>query len=56
MDVGRATWEAWSGNLEYWEPTLHLLKDTGKTRKTCVEVASKTCVEVAGLAVRKQAA
>ena len=28
-----------SGNLESWEPTQHLLLDTGKPRKTCVEVA-----------------
>jgi len=25
-----------SGNLESWEPSQHLLLDTGKPRKTCV--------------------
>jgi len=25
--------------LEYWEPSQHLLIDTGEPRKTCVEVA-----------------
>ena len=35
------TWEACSGNLESWEPTQHLLLDTGKPRKTCVEVAGR---------------
>ena len=29
------------GNLECWEPSQHLLIDTGKPRKTCVEVACK---------------
>jgi hypothetical protein len=28
-------------NLECWEPSQHLLLDTGKPRKTCVEVASR---------------
>jgi hypothetical protein len=36
---GRATWEACSVNLESWEPSQHLLIDTGKPRKTCVEMA-----------------
>ena len=36
-----ATWEACSGNLESWEPSHHLLLDTGKPRKTCVEVAGR---------------
>jgi hypothetical protein len=35
---GRATWEACSGNLESWKPSQHLLIDTGKPRKTCVEI------------------
>jgi hypothetical protein len=39
--VGRATWEACSGNLESWEPSQYLLLDTGKTRKTCVAVAGR---------------
>jgi len=30
--------------LETWEPSQHSLVDTGKPRKTCVEV--KTCVRV----------
>ena len=34
--IGRATWEACSGNLESWEPSQHLLLGTGKPRKTCV--------------------
>jgi len=34
-------WEACSGNLECWEPSQHLLIDTGKPRKTCVEVAGR---------------
>jgi hypothetical protein len=33
MYFGRATWEACSGNLEFWEPSQHLLLDTGKPRK-----------------------
>jgi hypothetical protein len=28
-------------NLETWEPSQHLLIDTGKPRKTCVEVAGR---------------
>jgi len=27
--------------LESWEPSQHLLIDTGKPRKTCVEVAGR---------------
>jgi hypothetical protein len=30
-----------SGNLEFWEPSQHSLLDTGKPRKTCVEVAGR---------------
>ena len=30
-----------SGNLECWEPSECLLIDTGKPRKTCVEVAGR---------------
>jgi len=30
-----------SGKLESWEPSQHLLLDTGKARKTCVEVAGR---------------
>ena len=37
----RATSEACSGNLEFWEPSQHLLIDTRKPRKTCVEVAGR---------------
>jgi len=33
--------EKCSGNLESWEPSQHLLIDTGKPRKTCVEVAGR---------------
>jgi len=33
--------EKCSGNLESWEPSQHLLLDTGKPRKTCVEVAGR---------------
>jgi hypothetical protein len=41
---GRATWEACSVNLEYWEPSQHLLIDAGKPRKTCAEMADlRTC-------------
>ena len=32
---------AWSCNLEFWEPSQHLFIDTGKLRKTCVEVAGR---------------
>ena len=39
--VGRATWEACSGNLESWEPSQHLLLGTGKPRKTCIEMAGR---------------
>jgi hypothetical protein len=50
--------EACSGNLESWEQSQHSLIETGKPRKTCVEVekpvsrwenlcrGGKTCVEV----------
>ena len=38
IQVGRAAWEACSGNLESWEPSQHLLIDTGEP---CVEVAGK---------------
>ena len=38
---GGATWEAFSGNLASWVPSQHLLMDTGKPRKTCVEVAGR---------------
>ena len=37
----RATWEACSGNLEFWEPSQHLLLGTEKPRKTCVEMAGR---------------
>jgi len=31
-------------NLESWEPSQHFLIDTGKPRKTCVEMAGRrTC-------------
>jgi len=33
---------ACSGNLESWEPSQHLLIDTGKPRKTFVEMAGHT--------------
>jgi hypothetical protein len=39
--VGRATWEACSGNLEPWKPSQHSLLDTGKPRKICVEVVGR---------------
>jgi hypothetical protein len=29
------------GNLETWGPSQHSLVDTGKPRKTCVEVAGR---------------
>ena len=32
---------ACSGNLECWEPSQHLLIDTGKPRKTCAKVAGR---------------
>jgi hypothetical protein len=32
--------------LESWEPTQHLLKDTGKPRKTCVETKKNLCQEI----------
>ena len=35
-----------SGNLECWEPSEHLLIDTGKPRKTCVEVAGRRTFRV----------
>jgi hypothetical protein len=38
MLVGRATREACRSNLETWEPSQRLLIDTGKPRKTCVEL------------------
>jgi len=38
---GGATWEACSGNLESWESSQHLLIETVKPRKTCVEVAGR---------------
>ena len=33
-------------NLESWEPSQHLLIDTGKPRKTCVEVAGRRTFRV----------
>ena len=39
FQVGRATWEAHSSNLESWEPFQHLLIDIDKSRKTCAKVA-----------------
>jgi hypothetical protein len=36
-----ATQEARSNNLETWEPSQHSLVDTGKPRKTYVEVAGR---------------
>jgi len=33
--------KACSGNLESWEPSQRLLLDTGKPRKTCVEMAGR---------------
>jgi hypothetical protein len=44
--LGWVTWEACSGNLECWEPSQHLLIDTGKPRKTCVEVAGRRTFRV----------
>ena len=38
---GGTTWEACIGNLASWVPSQHLLMDTGKPRKTCVEVAGR---------------
>ena len=38
---GGTTWEACSGNLASWVPSQPLLMDTGKPRKTCVEVAGR---------------
>ena len=35
-----------SGNLESWEPSQHLLIDTGKPRKTCVEMAGRRTFRV----------
>jgi len=46
MHVGRATWKACSGNLESWEPSQHLLIDTGNPRKTCVEVAGRRTLPI----------
>jgi len=34
-------WEACSGNLESWKPSQHLPINTGKPRKTCVEVVGR---------------
>ena len=39
--VGRATREVCSGNLESWEPSQHLLLETGKAWKACVEMAGR---------------
>ena len=56
----RATWEACSGNLECWEPSQHLLIDTGKPRKTFVEMAGRrtfrilTSSQQPGIYVKKQ--
>ena len=36
---GGAAREACSSNLEYGKPSQHLLTDTGKPSKTCVEMA-----------------
>ena len=38
-----------SGNLECWEPSQHLLIDTGKPRKTCVEVAGRRTFRILSL-------
>jgi hypothetical protein len=37
----RATCEAYSGNLETWQSSQHLLLDTRKPRKTCAELAGR---------------
>jgi len=37
---------ACSGKLESCEPSQHLLIDTGKSRKTCVEVAGRRAFRV----------
>jgi len=37
---------ACSGNLECWEPSQHLLIDTGKPRKTCVGMAGRRTFRV----------
>jgi len=48
-----ATWEC-------WEPSQHLLIDTGKPRKTCVEVAGRrtfrilTSSQQAGIKIKKK--
>ena len=40
--LGRATWEAYSGNLEEkWEPSQHLRLGLRKTKKTWVDVAGR---------------
>jgi len=40
--LGRATWEACSGNLEEkWEPSQHLHLGPRKTKKTSVEDPGK---------------
>jgi len=33
--------EGYMRSMESWEPSQHLLLDTGKSRKTCVEVTSR---------------
>jgi hypothetical protein len=35
-----------SGNLESWESSQHLLIDTGKPRKTCVDMAGRRTFHV----------
>jgi hypothetical protein len=48
-----ATWEACSGNLESREPSQHLLIDTGKPRKTCIEMAGRRTLKFTKLQTLK---
>jgi hypothetical protein len=44
--MGGLNIEACSGNLESWEPSPHLLMDTGKTGKTCVDIAGRNTFQL----------
>ena len=46
LETGMAAWEACSSNLEFWEPSQHLLIDTGKPSKTCAEMASRRTFQI----------
>ena len=42
ISVGKATWEACSGNLESWEPSQHLLTSVGYQKFPMCKIRSKS--------------